>query len=319
MGWIGWLLICALLLMGVVHASGLSSAIVIGRRREGDLRDCNFRAGPCPQRCLMRPGKTRRFPKALVQTKQSKNSLLCETDHASILRTSRVLLVGLPNQRGGMMRRPRCRVRTLMLLVAAVAIPLAAGVQFHRRWRGFKDRAVYHRQEISRLGLSELEVYLVYTAASPEARSNILQAPKRPTPDPPAEYQSALAHESRLLRDFIRYHEGLVIKYEFALNHPWLSVAPDAPAPATVRVEELTELGNSFGIGEPAPPGVRTTPAYDGWHSDVTAETIALAYGTNLVERLAEVARVARWVRIVLTTGITSTALTEPAGPAQRP
>lgn len=183
-----------------------------------------------------------------------------------------------------------------MILVAVVAIPLGAVVRLNRHWRELKDRAVHHRQEIGSLGLSDLETYLILTIGLDwGAPNNILQAPREPYDHKrAAEDSRKMIDTARPLIRFIQYHERLAAKYEFACNHPWLSVAPDPPQPAKPSFEELKSIFNTLQLGDPDPPQSRKTAAYNGYPADESSGAVVLAYGCNLVKLSAEALAFAR-------------------------
>ena len=92
------------------------------------------------------------------------------------------------------MRKPRITVRSLLVMVAAVAVPL--GVLAERRTR-FEGTAAYHQARYREL------------------------APQVPLPflkKAPLQYK-------------VEWHVEMANKYALAARRPWLAVEPDTPEP----------------------------------------------------------------------------------------
>ena len=106
------------------------------------------------------------------------------------------------------MRRIRFRLRTLMIVVALLAV-------FLSRWVNLRERIAYHRQELSKVLVSDLEIYLMLTPVQ-GVPDEVLQ-PQRDAVKPICELRY--------------YHYDMVEKYEAAFRRPWLPVPPDPPAP----------------------------------------------------------------------------------------
>ncbi len=110
------------------------------------------------------------------------------------------------------MRFLRFRLRTLMVLVAVVAILLGRSVHF-------SNLAHHHaRERRGLIGSSDLEVYLVMQPAS------------RGWPGHPESGHPIVKVEVPI-RAFVAHHLELEAKYDSASRYPWFPVAPDPPEP----------------------------------------------------------------------------------------
>ena len=109
------------------------------------------------------------------------------------------------------MRFLRFRLRTLMTLVAIVAMPLGRSVHFSNLARD-------HARERTGLISGDLDFYLLM---APDPRG----APMHPDSGLP------IAKVVVPIRAFIAYHLELEQKYDSAARHPWLPVAPDPSPP----------------------------------------------------------------------------------------
>ena len=109
------------------------------------------------------------------------------------------------------MRFPRFRLRTLMTLVAIVAMLLGRSVHF-------SNLARHHARERTRLISGDLDLYLVM---APDPRGG----PMHPDSGLP------IARVVVPIRAFVSYHLELEKKYDSASRYPWLPVAADPPSP----------------------------------------------------------------------------------------
>ncbi len=84
------------------------------------------------------------------------------------------------------------------------------------RWMDLRNRERYHRHELTKILISDLEFYLACTQAQgAPIDGQLLDA--RIAVQPISEFQ--------------RYHCEMREKYEWAFRHPWYPVAFDPPAP----------------------------------------------------------------------------------------
>jgi hypothetical protein len=101
----------------------------------------------------------------------------------------------------------------MMIVVAAVALTISGASWATRRYReavaSHEKRLIYHRTNAA---------FLRYY---PEAQP-FTWMPPIPPPSPADLDRSRRGAE---------HHEAMVLKYERALSHPWLPVAPDPPEP----------------------------------------------------------------------------------------
>lgn len=115
--------------------------------------------------------------------------------------------------------RLKCRVRTLLIGVAALAV-IFAWVAIDRRSKRFNDLAVHHLQA---------HEILVDQAGGP---LDCLQVSDDETWETAAEERFAARGErEHLAYKASRYHWELFEKYRRAAVHPWLWVVADSPPP----------------------------------------------------------------------------------------
>ena len=105
------------------------------------------------------------------------------------------------------MRPPRFRLRTLLIVVALVALALVPATLARRRQR-FEALAHHHREAAG----GPFAVSLI----SPAGRAHLYELAFR---------AGLLSPERR------QWHRDLTVKYERAARYPWLLVAPDPPPP----------------------------------------------------------------------------------------
>jgi hypothetical protein len=111
------------------------------------------------------------------------------------------------------MRMPRFRVRTLMIVVAVLALPL--GLCMERRSR-FLRLAAEHAREAYRGGSA---LPMIFDNSGPEPRYC----------DDSGRELSASEAEQRIALN--SWHDSLALKYRRAAASPWLPVEPDPPEP----------------------------------------------------------------------------------------
>jgi hypothetical protein len=131
------------------------------------------------------------------------------------------------NRSASTMRFLRLRLRTLMILVAIVAMLLGRSVHF-------SNLARHHGREKTKLTSGDLDFYLLM---APDPRG----FPMHPESGLP------IAKAVVPIRAFVAYHWELEKKYESASRHPWLPVAPDPvqpPEPSKVQMELYRTLLN---------------------------------------------------------------------------
>lgn len=109
------------------------------------------------------------------------------------------------------MRMPRFTVRRLMILVAAVAVPL--GIALTRQAR-FSREAAYHRSQSLKF-----RMFLLHDEYN--TRLRIYDSNRNEIP----------ADRARRIIEVNSWHHALARKYEQAAAQPWLIVAPDPPEP----------------------------------------------------------------------------------------
>ena len=104
------------------------------------------------------------------------------------------------------MRPPRFRLRTLLILVALSAVPLAL-IQVRRRREHYRVQAELHGslEQFFRAGIAGMGATIGGRTSS-QLRS--IREPRR-----------------------VAYHAALRAKYERAAARPWLPVPPDPPPP----------------------------------------------------------------------------------------
>jgi hypothetical protein len=118
------------------------------------------------------------------------------------------------------MRFLRFRLRTLLILVAIVAMLLGRSVHF-------SNLARHHAREMTKLTSGDLDFHLLMT---PDPRG----FPMHPDSGMP------IAKVVVPIRAFVAYHWELKEKYESASRQPWLPVAPDPvqpPEPSKAQME----------------------------------------------------------------------------------
>ena len=106
----------------------------------------------------------------------------------------------------------RFRVRTLLILVAVAAVPVALMGRAAR----FGERARGHERQRRSVFPGDLDVYLVMQAVQGEWHPNP-ETPIRKVEGP--------------IRAFVAYHLEMESKYERASRAPWWPVEADPPAP----------------------------------------------------------------------------------------
>lgn len=117
------------------------------------------------------------------------------------------------------MRFRRLNIRSIMTIVAVVALTIAAS-GWMKHARAYRDNAWWHavRAERLRTDLPRLEEIHRYDQSHPdELRLLCGSAPRALSPE--------------RARSSIAYHESLRRKYEHAARYPWLGVEPDPPPP----------------------------------------------------------------------------------------
>jgi hypothetical protein len=110
----------------------------------------------------------------------------------------------------GLMRRTRFRLRTLMIAVAVVSIPLAVWATIEARRVRFLRAAAYHK--------SQIICIIAYSVGDGTGRGVFHSTP-----------QGEIVSDARVAYDLWRVQ--LWMKYEKAAEHPWMPVAPDPPPP----------------------------------------------------------------------------------------
>ncbi len=123
------------------------------------------------------------------------------------------------------MRFPRVRFSVRKIMVAVAILAVILGLLIGRRGR-FRRLALAHKMESFALQVSDLEFYLLLTAASGEK--------------PEAEEQRN--RTTRPVYQFREYHEAMADKYDRASDQPWLLVAPDPPPPPRPSRETIKEM-----------------------------------------------------------------------------
>ncbi len=126
----------------------------------------------------------------------------------------------------------RIRLRTLMIVVAVIALLLGRSMNF---WNRERD----HRREMATIILNDLEDYLLLTPASrggtmhPESGDPIVEA-------------------MAPLYKFVMYHKAMAEKYELAARRPWFPVAADPLAPPRPTLAEVARYRDLLEL--PTPP-----------------------------------------------------------------
>ena len=126
------------------------------------------------------------------------------------------------------MRLPRLKIRTLMILVALVAVLIGAGVEGTRLWWV----SVSYRAEAS--AASNFEKFSRQLLLTKE--SSFMRYSEAMALDYWEEAERELSHylncgPTALIVKNINYYHFLRVKYERAASHPWEYVAPDPPEP----------------------------------------------------------------------------------------
>ena len=119
------------------------------------------------------------------------------------------------------MCRPRFRLRTLLVVVAAVAVAIWTEMTW-RRWADYRHLAAFHaaRERSCLLGIADAERVL--------ARAEQATYRSRKTYE---HFVAIYAEELRAARASARAHAGLRRKYERACRTPWIRVAPEPSRP----------------------------------------------------------------------------------------
>ena len=110
--------------------------------------------------------------------------------------------------------RFRCRLRTLLVLVALAAGTLAC-IEMRRRQRTYRDRAWYHFAASDQLARDSRRHLCMFCFTEPQAQA----------------IRSRVSAERTALVVASEYHRRLHKKYLRAAQRPWLPVAPDPPPP----------------------------------------------------------------------------------------
>jgi hypothetical protein len=132
------------------------------------------------------------------------------------------------------MSRPRIRIRTLMVAVAAMAVLLGCALAIRRRGTDFRGRVHHHAGELQTIA-DEIVRFAIREAGDPdlvEWEHFWFDNGPEPVPKPPrpgdAEKWRAW-EENREQR--IAYHAAMYHKYERAARYPWLPISADPPPP----------------------------------------------------------------------------------------
>ena len=120
---------------------------------------------------------------------------------------------------------PTFRIRTLMLIVVVVALPMAAVVSYQQRVQRFVALADFHRAETEIFGVSDLGWFLLLTPAQ-NAPPDWME--RNLVKEDVAAIKSAL--------QYVTYHWDMSGKYEEAAKHPWAALVADPPAPPNPSV-----------------------------------------------------------------------------------
>jgi hypothetical protein len=97
------------------------------------------------------------------------------------------------------MRPPRVRLRSLMILVAVVALALGAE-NTRRRWRSFRERAAYHAQE-EQMSLQVADFQRIMILEFMQSTGN--EAELRPTYDRQARLLAEAAEHVRKKQEYL--------------------------------------------------------------------------------------------------------------------
>ena len=112
--------------------------------------------------------------------------------------------------------KPRFRIRTLMIAVAVVGIPL--GWLTSRR-SSFQRRSIEHFAALNEADRRKWMRYEALDADGPYTRMGYFE--------PASDSDPQVVRFDRLFF----YHAELANKYQDAARYPWLPVAPDPPEP----------------------------------------------------------------------------------------
>jgi hypothetical protein len=137
------------------------------------------------------------------------------------------------------MRRPRFRLRSLLMTVVAFALLIVAGVLRRRQedYRGraaFHERMAHHYKCLYRAGFVALTTTVrpgleLSDSENEEVRRWLDRfRDSHREPETSREDRTALAV---ILSERAVYHDLMGWKYRWAAAHPWLGVAPDPPPP----------------------------------------------------------------------------------------
>jgi hypothetical protein len=117
------------------------------------------------------------------------------------------------------MRLPRVRFTVRRMAVAVAVVGVAIGGTLNvRRWLAFRRMAVQHSQAT--------ESWL-YAARHFEQTGECAVGCLVYFESDPDEIRK----KARGFRALASFHQAMVVKYEYALVHPWLPVPPDPPEP----------------------------------------------------------------------------------------
>ena len=126
----------------------------------------------------------------------------------------------------------------MIVVIAVIAALFAGPATLLRRSGDFERRGRVHAKELGRVQFSDLEFYLFLSPVQRDTEH----------PRTPGERQADEDAERRMnaeimpLVSVFRHHTEMAEKYRDAAAHPWLSVAPDPPAPPLPTPEEQRAL-----------------------------------------------------------------------------
>lgn len=133
---------------------------------------------------------------------------------AGILVTTGLSLIAALVDARRIRRLPRMSVRNLMVVIALAAVVAAFPASLRQRSRNLERIAAFHERQRYSLFATDLEAYLVLTAA---------QGAPPPTPQEFEDHKSAMT--------FIDYHDDLEERYLEAAGYPWRLVERDPLPP----------------------------------------------------------------------------------------
>jgi hypothetical protein len=140
------------------------------------------------------------------------------------------------------MRRPRFRLRTL--LIAAAVVGLSVGVlTLRQRSAEYRERAALHAEEKRKhMELVNFCGYLQNQFENGFICVDEYIRLVRPSAQDLADYRGGATEAIELARKELAseragasYHENLKRKYDRAARYPWLSIEPDPPAPERIE------------------------------------------------------------------------------------